>query len=824
MVPGRRHNRAVGAPATVATLLTFVVLLGMSLVAIPTAATAAPTRPAASQDLRGAEVDEATVLVRFSPGVDRARQDAVLRRHGVGRADGRAGGDLFGVTAVDARGRDVRALRSSLAAEDGVATAERDLVRHAFGDANDQLYPQQKPDLDEVRVPRAWDRTATALPSIVIAVVDSGLELSHPDLTTQVVPDAGVDLVDGAWPPEDQAGHGTMVAGVADAATNNSIGVAGVAKWIGRILPVRVLDAKGATDDVRLADGIKYATDHGAKIINLSLGGYGSTSLLQSAVQYAVAHGVLVVAASGNLGPWTTFKGDVYPAAYPGVLGVGATDHQGRVVYYSLHGRFVDLAAPGDEILTTAIGGGYAWADGTSFASPLVAGVAALVWALHSDWTATQVADQLVATAHDVGLPGRDDVYGSGIVDAAAAVGQAPTQPARAPAPGDAFEPNNVAGSATPIMAGPQYSATIAPEGEVDWYQISVPSSTVTIQVVPPPDGDVTTGVDPIVRVRQGAFPVADVDDAASGEPETVTFSSSGGGTYRIAIENFLPTLGTGPYTLRVHVDAGASAPGPSPAAPSPAATPKSGYWMVGREGAVYGFGDAGHFGNVSGLRNGMEAVDLEPTPTLGGYWVVTNTGHVYAFGDAPYLGAVNGAVAFGEAVTSISATPTGQGYWLFTTKGRVIGFGDAPFLGDMSARRLNAPVLDSIPTPSGFGYYMVASDGGIFTFGDAAFRGSMGDAKLNAPVQSLVPDRDGIGYWLVASDGGIFSFDAPFRGSMGSVKLNGPITGMVRFGDGYLMVGTDGGIFNFSDKAFFGSLGANPPASPIVSVAVAER
>jgi hypothetical protein len=95
-----------------------------------------------------------------------------------------------------------------------------------------------------------------------------------------------------------------------------------------------------------------------------------------------------------------------------------------------------------------------------------------------------------------------------------------------------------------------------------------------------------------------------------------------------------------------------------------------------------------------------------------------------------------------------------------------------------------------------------------------------MGGKSLNAPVQSLVPDADGAGYWLVASDGGIFAFDAPFRGSMGGTRLNKPVTGMVRFGDGYLMVGEDGGIFNFSSGAFAGSLGADPPARPIVSVA----
>ena len=106
-----------------------------------------------------------------------------------------------------------------------------------------------------------------------------------------------------------------------------------------------------------------------------------------------------------------------------------------------------------------------------------------------------------------------------------------------------------------------------------------------------------------------------------------------------------------------------------------------------------------------------------------------------------------------------------------------------------------------------------------MFAFGDARFHGSMGGIRLNAPVMSLVPDRDNVGYWLVARDGGVFSFDAQFLGSMGATRLNKPVTGMVRHGNGYLMVAEDGGIFNFSDKPFFGSLGANPPSVPIVAV-----
>ena len=246
----------------------------------------------------------------------------------------------------------------------------------------------------------------------------------------------------------------------------------------------------------------------------------------------------------------------------------------------------------------------------------------------------------------------------------------------------------------------------------------------------------------------------------------------------------------------------------------------RSGYWMVSGGGTVYAFGDARWLGNAAAPA-GADAVDLEPTPSGAGYWVVDERGAVSPFGDAARVGSVNaGGLAAKERVTSLSATPSGKGYWIFTTRGRVLPFGDAVSYGDMAKVALNGPVLDSIPTPSGRGYYMVAGDGGIFAFGDAGFYGSMGGKKLNAPVQSLVPDGDGAGYWLVASDGGIFAFDAPFRGSMGDRKLNKPVTGMVRFGDGYLMVGEDGGIFNFSSQPFAGSLGANPPPRPVVSVA----
>jgi Tol biopolymer transport system component len=259
----------------------------------------------------------------------------------------------------------------------------------------------------------------------------------------------------------------------------------------------------------------------------------------------------------------------------------------------------------------------------------------------------------------------------------------------------------------------------------------------------------------------------------------------------------------------------------PQPGCPScPPIGSAPGYWALATNGTVYPFGGAPSSG---ALPPGPAAVDIDAIPG-GGYVVLREDGTVVASGETEVFPAVaSSQLRPGEHPSSISVVPDGSGFWIFTSQGRVFPFGEAVSFGDLAATKLNGPVLDSVATPTGNGYYMVASDGGVFAFGDARFAGSTGAMRLNSPVRSLVPDGDGAGYWLVASDGGVFAFDAPFRGSMGHTRLNRPVRGMVRYGNGYLMVAEDGGIFNFSDQPFSGSLGSNPPSSPIVSVAAYE-
>jgi hypothetical protein len=290
------------------------------------------------------------------------------------------------------------------------------------------------------------------------------------------------------------------------------------------------------------------------------------------------------------------------------------------------------------------------------------------------------------------------------------------------------------------------------------------------------------------------------------------TPSAAGPRSARLVIDH--DAVGAAPVTLAL---SGVGAEGPNSSGDS-----GTGYWMLTGAGAVHAFGAARVYGEPAARLGTARAVRLEPTPTGLGYWALDSQGVVHSYGDAVRLGDVDRKVLVdGEAPAGLSATPTGRGYWVVTNRGRVLTFGDAGFFGDMSKVRLNGPILGAVATPTGRGYFMVGADGGIFTFGDAAFHGSTGNLRLNKPVMGMAPAADGRGYWLVASDGGVFAFGVPFHGSMGSTRLNKPIRGMVPGRDGYLMVAEDGGIFAFGDVAFHGSLGARPPASPVVSAAL---
>ena len=269
--------------------------------------------------------------------------------------------------------------------------------------------------LTKIGAPFVWNITRGA--GVTVAVIDSGSG-PHPDLNANL--DAGrtiIDSIDNAGMRDVSInGHGTHVAGIIAAVADNGIGGAGVAPQV-RILPIRSLDSAGSglAEDVKNA--IYFATDSGAKVINLSLGRVSEHQPLTTAIQYAVDRNVLVVAAAGNYGPNST---PMWPAASDLTLAVTAVDEYNSVASFDQRGDYIDLAAPGVSIKSTA-NNDYPIQSGTSMAAAFVSGAAALLFAAQPAITAAQVRDVLQRTATDIGAPGRDTTFGYGLVNLVAA-------------------------------------------------------------------------------------------------------------------------------------------------------------------------------------------------------------------------------------------------------------------------------------------------------------------------------------------------------------------------------------------------------------------
>lgn len=260
----------------------------------------------------------------------------------------------------------------------------------------------------------AWDMldaTASAYnlitPSSRIAVVDTGVDYTHPDLAGKVDTGSGWDFVNNDADAMDDNLHGSHVAGIAAASTNNDSGIAGVSINTNTILPVKVLDQKGAGYYSWVSSGIIYAADHGARVINLSLGGNTKSATLENAVNYAWNKGAVVVAAAGN----SNNSSRIYPAAYPNAMAIWASDQNDNKASFSNYGLWVDIGAPGVSILSTipwskdtkdGLSDGYYLGSGTSMATPHVAGLAGLIFSQHPDWLASQVRGKIESTADPV--------------------------------------------------------------------------------------------------------------------------------------------------------------------------------------------------------------------------------------------------------------------------------------------------------------------------------------------------------------------------------------------------------------------------------------
>jgi subtilisin family serine protease len=331
------------------------------------------------------------LLMTFRPGTSAQQQANVLAEAGV-TVVRRIHGLGVVVVHVPAAHRD--AALDRLRASRVVAAAQKDTVFEQLDTTPNDADWYAQWGLRRISMPSVWDRTRGSN-NVVVAVLDTGVASGHPDLQGAILP--GYNLVDPAKPPADDNGHGTAVAGIIAARTNNHEGIAGVC-WTCSILPIKVLAADGTGDTARVAAGVVRAADAGARVISMSLGGPGADRTLDDAIAYALGKGAIVVAAAGNNGTSSLF----YPAASPGVVSVAASDESDHLYSWSNFGSWVQIAAPGCNAAPAPVGG-YVLFCGTSSATPVVAGLAALLLSADPNASRTAVVNAIETTTTPIG-------------------------------------------------------------------------------------------------------------------------------------------------------------------------------------------------------------------------------------------------------------------------------------------------------------------------------------------------------------------------------------------------------------------------------------
>lgn len=383
--------------------LTTAIALAFGIVS-PAAAGQDPVAKEAAAILATADADELTVVTTTQT----------------------ADGPRFTTEAADSRGEALDLIAAALD-EPGTKVDVAHTVSIAAKKPRraDDTYRDQQWALNRLKAETVWQKSAGK--GVVVAVIDTGVRAGHPDMPGRVL--KGWDFISSDNVANDPNGHGTHVAGIIAARSNNERGIAGLANQA-KILPVRVLDASGVGDTATVARGITYAVDKGADVINLSLAGDQPDAQMQAAIAYAIQQGVVVVAAAGNsgCGQANSFT-PAYPAAYSGVIGVGATDRYDNIASYSNCGSYVDVVAPGSSIVSTtvyrpdvALGCGYGISycrlSGTSMATPYAAAAAAiLISRTKHRLGGAKVRSIMTAKADDIGAPGRDVNAGYGLVN-----------------------------------------------------------------------------------------------------------------------------------------------------------------------------------------------------------------------------------------------------------------------------------------------------------------------------------------------------------------------------------------------------------------------
>jgi thermitase len=374
-------------------------------------------RPQVDEDPTGAPYVAGELLVVYESGTPEATEKNIVRESG-GQTTSNLPGDmrLISLPAIEdepsqeARERALERVLKDLQSTPRVEAADYNYIREALFTPNDPKINEQW-GLSKARFRGAWDHANGS--GARIAVVDSGVDQNHPDIGKIV---AQYDFLNNDVVANDANGHGTFVTGIAGALTNNGKGVAGGCPDC-ELLIAKVVDRYGDTTDAHLVEGIEWSANNGADVVNLSVGGPAQSSVLEMAINYASARGAVVVAAAGN----TRTKERQYPAAYPAAIAVSATTRKDELARFSSRGGWVDLAAPGVNILSTRKGGGYDEESGTSMSAPFVSAVAGLL-ASQGTMTADEIRQRMESTATDLGDRGVDSSFGHGRIDAASAV------------------------------------------------------------------------------------------------------------------------------------------------------------------------------------------------------------------------------------------------------------------------------------------------------------------------------------------------------------------------------------------------------------------
>jgi len=399
-----------------------MVCASLLLVLVPVARGEATAQSKVDEDPAGAPYVAGELLVLYEPGTSENIERAVVRG-----SEGQTAKDLpqnvrlvsFPSIRLEEEGETrERALESKLRDlrnEPHVKAADYNYIRRAFWTPNDPKFEGLSQwGLKKTSFPRAWNRARGT--GAKIAILDSGIDREHSDIGNIA---AQKNFFDGSTAVKDSYGHGTHVAGIVAALTNNGRGVAGGCPGC-KLLVAKVMDNRGGVEDAQILPAIDWSVARGADVINFSFGGSGGSAgngVLEAAINDAVAKGTVVVAAAGNEYGATTKQ---YPAAYQKVIAVSATNENDRLAGLSSRGSWVDLAAPGTNILSTRAGGGYNRENGTSEAAPFVSALAGLL--ASEGMSASEIRQRMQSTATDLGGAGDDPNFGHGRINANRAV------------------------------------------------------------------------------------------------------------------------------------------------------------------------------------------------------------------------------------------------------------------------------------------------------------------------------------------------------------------------------------------------------------------